>query len=262
MPPARYDAIGRSYDRTRRADPRIVDELVRHLHLDVGMHCLDLACGTGNYAMALLRTGASIVGLDVSWKMLSTARGKSASLPLVAADAEALPFPDDRFEAVVCCLAAHHFRDSARVFSEVRRVMRPGRFVTFTATAEQMRGYWLNEYFPRALARSIEQMPALAFMKGALRQAGFRFVCYEPWSVPSDLLDLFLYSGKHRPGLYLEPEVRRSISTFANLAEPGEIERGVRRLRHDIASGRIDEVVAAYRNDAGDYGFAIAEATP
>lgn len=256
---ALYDKIGQGYDTTRRADSRIVDCLVRHLGIGAGSLCLDLACGTGNYALALARTRARIVGVDVSYAMLSAAREKSNSLPLIAADGVALPFPAACFDATVCSLAIHHFRDPARVFTEVRRVIRSGRFVIFTATAEQMRGYWLSEYFPRAMLRSIEQMPSLDFLRRALENAGFRFLSYEPWAVPHDLEDTFLYSGKHRPDLYLDAKVRQSISTFANLAETTEITTGLERLRRDIASGRIGQAIAAYENDGGDYGFAVAE---
>lgn len=139
--------------------------------------------------------------------------------------------------------------------------MASGRLVIFTATAEQMRGYWLNEYFPHAMARSVEQMPSLHFLRNGLEHAGFRFVHYDPWFVPADLADLFLYSGKHRPGLYLDPEVRKSISTFSSLAGDEEIATGTRRLRRDLASGHIEEIIASYDNEDGDYGFAVAEAS-
>lgn len=256
---ALYDTIGQDYDTTRRADPGIVECLVRHLRLDPGSLCLDVACGTGNYALALAGSGVQIVGVDLSRTMLSAARAKCNLLRMAVADAVALPFPAASFQAAVCILAVHHFGDPTRVFAEVRRVMRSGRFVVFTATAEQMRGYWLSEYFPRAMSRSIEQMPSLDFLRRTLEKAGFRFLSYEPWAVPHDLNDNFLYSGKHWPDRYLDPGVRKSISTFANLAEPTEIATGLERLRCNIASGRIDQVTAAYENDHGDYGFAIAE---
>ena len=122
-----------------------------------------------------------------------------------------------------------------------------------------MRGYWLNEYFPEAMAASIRQMPDLELVEAGLRSAGFGAIRTEPYEVGGDLQDLFLYSGKHRPALYLDPRVRASISTFAALADPLEVERGLDRLSADIRSGRISEVIAAYRRSRGDYLFVVGE---
>ena len=136
---------------------------------------------------------------------------------------------------------------------------RGGRFVVFTATAEQERGYWLNHYFPEMMARSSQIMPSLAKLQADLEAAGFRYLTYDPWEVPPDPVDLMLYAGKHRPALYLDTDFRRGTSGFAKFCEPDELRDGVRRLEADIASGKIDEVIAGYAHDGGDYGFAVAE---
>jgi hypothetical protein len=81
----------------------------------------------------------------------------------------------------------------------------------------------------------------------------------DPYEVTPDLRDLFLYSGKHRPELYLDPRIRAGISTFAALAEPAEVRSGCARLEADIRSGRIADITTAYRHDRGDYLFIIAE---
>ena len=98
-----------------------------------------------------------------------------------------------------------------------------GRLVIFTSDPDQMRGYWLNEYFPDAMRRSIEQMPALDEVEESLMRAGFCKVETEAYEVKQDLRDLFLYSGKHRPQLYLDEEFRRGISTFSTVASPEEV---------------------------------------
>jgi hypothetical protein len=84
-------------------------------------------------------------------------------------------------------------------------------------------------------------------------------VTVEPWEVPADLGDLFLYGGKHRPTLYLDPVVRQGISTFALLADLQELETGIRRLEADIRSRRIVDVMASYVHAGGDYAFVVAE---
>jgi hypothetical protein len=60
-----------------------------------------------------------------------------------------------------------------------------------------MQSYWLNEYFPDAMLKSIEQMPALDLVTGALTQAGFTSIDTEGFDIRDGLQDFFLYSGKY-----------------------------------------------------------------
>ena len=92
-----------------------------------------------------------------------------------------------------------------------------------------------------------------------LGAAGFTSIRIEPWDVPPDLVDLFLYSGKHWPERYLSADFRRAISTFSQHADPAEVDAGCARLRADIASGRIDAVRRAYASPRGDYAFVVAD---
>jgi ubiquinone/menaquinone biosynthesis C-methylase UbiE len=55
--PALYDLIGSTYARSRRADPAIAQTLARELRLAPSGAYLDLACGTGNYTVALSGLG-------------------------------------------------------------------------------------------------------------------------------------------------------------------------------------------------------------
>lgn len=262
--PALYDRIGQGYDATRRADPYLTGRIAAALGVMGGQPCLDLACGSGNYTVALVGRGIRVHGTDRSRTMIAAAAAKApdsgARVTWSVANAGELPFADGTFGGAVCTLALHHFPALAPAFAEVRRTLAGGRFVVFTATREQMSGYWLREYFPRALERSAEVMPAFDEILRPLRQAGFDEVRVESYEVAPDLQDLFLYCGKHRPGMYLDPAVRANISTFAALAEPAEVEAGCSRLADDLASGRIRDVVQAHPSRGGDYMFIVASA--
>ncbi|MFN8525754.1 MAG: class I SAM-dependent methyltransferase [Chloroflexota bacterium] len=253
-----YDQIGRGYDTTRRADPAIVDALLVHLASKPGNRVLDLGCGTGNYTAAIRARGLDVVGLDRSGRMLETARNKDRRVPWLLGEAGRLPFADSAFGGALCTLAIHHFPDLTGPFAEVRRVLRGGRFVLFTATAEQIRRYWVCNYFPEAMSRAIQQMPSRSAVDEALARSGFTRITRVPFLIPPDLQDFFLYAGKHRPAMYLDPNVRAGISTFASLADPNEIAAGCERLAADIQSGRIGEIRARYRSDGGDYELVVA----
>jgi hypothetical protein len=132
--------------------------------------------------------------------------------------------------------------------------------VIFTGLVEQMHNYWLRHYFPEMMARSIEKMPSEHQIRAALARSGFTDIRVSPYFVTNELQDLFLYSGKHRPDLYLDPIVRDNISSFANLAPDSELKKGLYRLASDIDSGTVSSVMAKYRAGAGDYAYITARA--
>ena len=253
-----YDRIGIGYDTTRRPDPLIAERLGHHVAQDSSGSYLDIACGTGNYTSTLALEGGGWTGIELSAKMITEASGKSSEIRWCLGNAMALPFSTGAFSGALCTLAIHHFDELLPVFQEAYRVLDHGRFVILTATPVQMQSYWLNEYFPDAMLKSIEQMPALDLVTGALTQAGFESIDTEGFDIRDDLQDFFLYSGKYRPEMYLNEGVRRGISTFASLADPEEVTSGCLRLAEDNQSGRIDEVRASYENRGGDYLFVIA----
>lgn len=257
---ALYDHIGTTYLSSRGADPEIVAALGAMLQLNSASMYLDLACGTGNYTRALAARGGIWHGIDASDVMLAQARTSSTMVNWLKADASDLPFRDQIFDGTICTLAIHHFNDLLRPFREVRRTMKRGRFVLFTGLAEQMRNYWLCHYFPDMMRRSIESMPTLDAIQTSLEAAGFADSECVPFSVDAGLRDLFLYSGKYRPHLYLQPEVRANISSFARLCTSDELDRGLRALVADLDSGNFASVCAAYDSSEGDYAFVMAHA--
>ena len=93
-----------------------------------GRRVLEVGCGAAQCARWLAARGASVVASDLSLAQLRLAPG---GVPLVCADAEALPFRDGSFDLACSAFGAVPFvADSARVMREVARVLRPrGRWV-------------------------------------------------------------------------------------------------------------------------------------
>jgi SAM-dependent methyltransferase len=255
---AAYDDIGSGYDLTRRADPYIVSRFEARLQPRPDGDYLDVGCGTGNYTVALAQRVGHWYAVDESLAMLTAAAAKSNTVQWVIASAERLPIASSRISGVLCTLALHHFRDLTTACAEMRRVLGDGRLVIFTASHAQMRGYWLNEYFPDARARSIAKMPDVDVILESLRKAGFRTIEQELYSVRPDLQDGFLYSARWHPERYLSERFRAGISTFRTLTTEAELEQGRAQLSRDIASGRIEQTVAKYARESADYLFLSA----
>jgi SAM-dependent methyltransferase len=95
----------------------------------VGQRVLDVACGTGVLAREVAnRVGpaGSVVGLDVNEGMLALARRKSPAIEWRRGPAEAMPFDDQQFDAVVSQFGLMFFEDQRAAIEEMARVLRPG----------------------------------------------------------------------------------------------------------------------------------------
>jgi len=254
-----YDQIGPGYNITRQADPYIAGKLLELLAPKNDAAYLDIGCGTGNYTLALAAARLNFCGVEPSNKMLDVARSRSSDITWVEGVAEQLPFAHAHFHGAIATLTIHHWKDLYKAFGELYRVLRSNsRLVIFTATPEQMQGYWLNYYFPAMMESSMRQMPSFETVNSALVAAGFVIIQAEQYLVKDELQDLFLYAGKNKPELYFDESIRAGISSFSALANAAEVQRGLAKLRGDIDSGRFNCIRSKFMHSAGDYLFLIA----
>lgn len=90
---------------------------------------LDVACGTGALTLAaaeIVGPSGSVVGLDANPEMLAVARRKPVSVEWVEGTAEALPFADNSYDAVVSQFGLMFFEDKPKALGEMMRVLKPG----------------------------------------------------------------------------------------------------------------------------------------
>lgn len=103
--------------------------LLAQLEHQVRSSLLDVGCGTGALLAEILDRfpETACTGVDLSEHMLSRAEERLNRLTaLRQGDAEALPFPDASFEAVLCNDSFHHYPHPEKAVSEIARVLRPG----------------------------------------------------------------------------------------------------------------------------------------
>lgn len=176
---AMFDGVARRYDITNTVlaggqDRRWRRITAAALDLRQGQRALDVAAGTAVSTVELARSGAACVASDFSLGMLR--EGRRRGVPLVGADALALPFADASFDAVAISFGLRNVADADSALAELARVTKPGGRL---AVCEFSRPTWSPfrtvyvEYLMRALpviARAVSSNPdAYVYLAESIR---------------------------------------------------------------------------------------------
>lgn len=137
-----FDNISKEYDSLNRVISFGIDVKWRNKVVDIVKdtnpeRILDIATGTGDLAISLVRTNAKkIIGLDISDGMLEVGRKKidkkelNSTIEMVLGDSESLPFETDSFDAITVAFGVRNFEHLDKGLSEILRVLKPnGKFV-------------------------------------------------------------------------------------------------------------------------------------
>jgi demethylmenaquinone methyltransferase / 2-methoxy-6-polyprenyl-1,4-benzoquinol methylase len=149
--PARYDRLAEvlSFGQNGRWRRAMVDEVARS---SPGL-VLDVASGTAGVALELAGRGAArVVGVDLTRDMLEQGRrnvrraGAAGRIELTVGRAEALPFPDATFDALMFTYLLRYVDDPAATLAELARVVKPGGTIAsldFSVPPSSFwRGWW------------------------------------------------------------------------------------------------------------------------
>nr|WP_261795220.1 demethylmenaquinone methyltransferase [Nigerium massiliense] len=128
---AMFDGVASRYDlmndvMTAGHHRRWRGEVVRAVAPRPGERILDLAAGTGGSSKPFADAGAVVVPTDLSYAMLAEGKRRHPELGFVNADALALPFADDTFDAVTVSYGMRNFEHTSDALEEIRRVTKPG----------------------------------------------------------------------------------------------------------------------------------------
>lgn len=121
--------VGDFPDIAKRTVPA-AEAVIERLGISAGEKVLDVATGSGNGALLAAERGAIASGLDLTPKLVAVAAERAAAAGLevdvVEGDAEALPYQDDSFDAVISMFGVMFAPDQQRAADELVRVCRPG----------------------------------------------------------------------------------------------------------------------------------------
>jgi len=133
-----FDTISGNYDGLNRVisfgvDIKWREKVVKIVTERKPKNILDVATGTGDLAINLVKSGASeIIGLDISAGMLEVGKEKvnkkklSDIITMIQGDGESLPYAEHYFDAITVAFGARNFEDLNQGLSEIYRVLKPG----------------------------------------------------------------------------------------------------------------------------------------
>jgi SAM-dependent methyltransferase len=162
-----------AYDRfVGRYGPQLAAGLMEFAGIEPGMRALDVGCGPGALVAALAeRLGATNVsGVEPSEPFAEACRERVPGAEVVVASAEALPFPDDAFDATLSQLVVNFMSDAEKGVREMKRVTRTGGVVAssvwdYAGEMTLLRAFW-------DAAREVDPAGGAAADEGVMRWCG------------------------------------------------------------------------------------------
>jgi demethylmenaquinone methyltransferase / 2-methoxy-6-polyprenyl-1,4-benzoquinol methylase len=199
-----FDRIAPVYDVMNRVMTAGLDQRWRRITAAAvvvkGNKVLDACCGTGDLAVADVRAGGTVTGLDFSPRMLERARKKSDAVTWLEGDLLALPFEDGSFDASTVGFGVRNVVDLERGLGELARVLAAGGRVGILEIT-QPRGVlapfyrvWFDRIVPLLgkvlkggaaysyLPASVRRFPGPDELASLLERAGFRDVEYRTFA--------------------------------------------------------------------------------
>jgi ubiquinone/menaquinone biosynthesis C-methylase UbiE len=257
-----YDIMGKTYNKTRKADARIANRILNYLPQGRKLTIADIGAGTGNYTYILAKQEHKLSALEPSIEMINQ-RKAHENITWYKGVAEDIPFDAETFDACIATLSSHHFENLGKAFREIVRILKPGgRFVMFTADPRLISdNCWIKQYFTPFFEKALSTLPPISAIIDLAQDCFTDTTDTFEFLLPPDLSDGFFYSAWKYPEKYLDPVFRSGISVFSTLSQD-ILNRCLEKLRKDLSTGLWDEKFSHIKHSDtynGGYYFLVAE---
>jgi ubiquinone/menaquinone biosynthesis C-methylase UbiE len=190
---------------------QLVGELLcEAVDIDAGWHVLDVAAGNGNGALAAARRNADVTATDYVPEVLerAAARAVAEGVPLTTrvADAEALPYADRTFDAVLSIFGVMFAPRQERAAAELTRVCRPGGRIGLAS--------WTPTSFVAEMFHTVARYVSPPLLPSAFR-----------WGTETDVVamlgtEVSAYSAVSREFVFRYRSGEEFVETFRNYYGP------------------------------------------
>ena len=160
-----FDRVAAIYDQTRPLLAPIATHGIQAIvdHIAPKAQVLDVGTGTGRISVPLLERGVDLIGCDISTNMLKRLQEKYSAARILQADAAQLPFPAQRFNAVLTVHVLHLIPPWREALREFRRVLVSGGVYlnvrTWDPVGETIRGRMREHWRSWLDAQGIDARP-------------------------------------------------------------------------------------------------------
>ena len=212
-----FDSIAGDYDSLNHILSLDIDKIWRKKALKqivdapAPVQVLDLACGTGDFSIAIAKAlaGGHVTGVDLSEGMLAVMRekvdkaGLGGMISIEEGDGENLRFPDNTFDRVTIAFGIRNFEDRPKGLKEMLRVLKPGgRLVILELSRPENKviRWFYDLYFLHILPKiggkvsgdkaayaylpaSVAAFPGKKEFMATMREAGFRTVTHKAFTL-------------------------------------------------------------------------------
>lgn len=197
---------------------------------------LDVGCGNGLFTQWLRRKAVEVTGVDHNPRNCQRAAREYPDITFAASAAEALPFPDDWFDCVVCSDTIEHTDDDQASVNELVRVLKPGGTLILTMPQGGLCGWLDGENLVNGLFELVRRLK-IPKRGGGYRLEKFVFRPhrhYSPAKVRRLLGDRVEWERLYQGGCFLYPFlylIEKCLESFCGRDLVTADYRALRRLR-------------------------------
>lgn len=246
-PSATWSSAGGAYDEISRGILDAIEHCTNRLAPPPGGHVLDVATGTGWAARRLAERGFQVTGVDFAPDMLAAARELAGARKLDIAfelgDAEALPYPDATFDAVVSSFGIMFVQRPEDAAAEMARVCKPGGHIALAVWTPDGNVFEMFKIMKAYMPQPAGTPPPSPF----------------EWGRPERVRELlgahFDLAFEHATSFYREPDGRAAWRTFVEGYGPLRTLAG--KLDEDNRRALERDFVAFHDGFATDLGVCV-----